>query len=289
MTPPATTVLEDTLRRDVAILSTLDHLHCATVSQLHAICFPYNTLATARLSLHSLTQARFIAHTPWQVQCGSREGGQIWSLTAKGNDVLQRYVPHVPPLARLDLACPSSAIEHEEWRVRLQVRTLLVRLALEVRQTAVLQSIAVHLPWNMSWPSAWGHLPLPDPDACITVTWQPAERKPGDWLPWLEPTTTGGSIVYHPIFLERSYARVNLLDLLTIWAERWPDGPCVPLVILQEDDHCTPVVQQFQSVPQVPAVRLASWAALTSGVTHARLLDERGEPCCLRPHQGEVH
>ena len=86
MTPPAPTVLEDSLRRDVAILSTLAHLHCTTIPQLHALCFPYHTLATARLSLHYLAQAGFIAHTPWQVRCGSREGGQIWSLTAKGND-----------------------------------------------------------------------------------------------------------------------------------------------------------------------------------------------------------
>ncbi len=52
MAMQAATVLEDGLKRDVAILSTLAHLHCATVSQLHALCFPFHTLATARLTLH---------------------------------------------------------------------------------------------------------------------------------------------------------------------------------------------------------------------------------------------
>jgi hypothetical protein len=78
MTTPAATVLDDTLKRDVAILSTLAQLHCATVVQLHALCFPYHTLATARTTLFYLAEAHFIARSTWRLRGLSQERGQVW-------------------------------------------------------------------------------------------------------------------------------------------------------------------------------------------------------------------
>src|SRR3954453_2462005 len=126
--------VDDMLKRDGAILSTLAHFQCATVHQLHPLCFPSHTLATARITLYYLAEAHFIARSNWRLKRESHERGQVWTLTAKGHALLQRYVQHTPPLTHIDLARPSSAIEHEEWRVRIQIRTLLVRLLLEARR-----------------------------------------------------------------------------------------------------------------------------------------------------------
>jgi hypothetical protein len=279
------TVLEDALRRDVAILSTLAHLHSATIQQIHALCFPYHALATTRTTLRYLAEAHFVAHSSWRLKHESYERGQVWVLAARGHDLLQRYAPHVPPLARIDLGRPSTAVEHEEWRVRLQVRTLLVRLLLEARQRPLLQCIEVQLPWSASWPTAWGQAPLPDPDACMIVAWHPAERKAGDWLPWLEAEAPQGAMIHHPIYLERIHARTNLVAMLLAWSGSMPDGQQVPLVILQDEDRCAPALQQLQALREIPAVRLTSWAAMSMGLAQAQMRDEHGLACALRPLQ----
>ena len=283
MAKQAATGFEDGLRRDIAILSTLAHLHCATVSHLHALCFPFHTLATARLTLRYLAEANFIARSMWRLKRETDERGQVWVLTAKGIDLLQRYVPHVPPLARISLARPSTAVEHEEWRIRLQVRTLLVRLVLEARQTRLLHAAEVQFPWSASWPTAWGTAPLPVADACIIVTWQPAERKASDWLPWIDPTPAQGHTVHHPIYLERTQAHVNLLDLLPAWSQHHLDEQPIPLVIVRDDRRCQPLVQQLQAVADAPVVRLTNWAGLDGGLVHARWWDEHGATRGLMP------
>ena len=283
MTMQVATALEDALKRDIAILSTLAHLHYATVQQIHALCFPYHTLATARMTLHYLAEANFVAHSSWRVRGLSRELGQVWTLTAKGNGLLQRYVPHVPPLARIDLARPGSALEHEEWRVRIHVRTLLVRLLLEARATDVLSCVEVQLPWNASWPTAWGLVPQPEPDALIAVAWNPAERQPTDWLPWLAPTSVSTSAIRYPIYLERTYAQTNVAEALQTWAQLWPAPGHIPVVILQHEGRYAPTYQQLATLPLSPPLRLATWTALEAGITHEQWRDERGMPCGLHP------
>ncbi|MDQ5853495.1 MAG: replication-relaxation family protein [Chloroflexota bacterium] len=277
------TALDDGLQRDVAILSTLAHLHCATAQQLHALCFPYHTIATTRTTLYYLAEAHFLAHTPWRLKRESSERGQVWTLAAKGHDLLQRYVSNVPPLARIDLARPSTALEHEEWRIRLQVRTLLVRLLLVARQLPLLHAVAVELPWSASWPTAWGDVPLPDQDACLSVTWHPAERKAADWLPWLELPPTQATTMLHPIYLERAHARTNLASMLQAWSQNWPDRPLLPVVILQDEGRYAPTLQQLHTLPQAPSVRLCTLAALEGGLPQAQLRDEHGAACGLRP------
>ena len=283
MTMQAATALDDGLQRDVAILSTLAYLHCATAQQLHALCFPYHTIATTRTTLYYLAEAHFIARTPWRLKRESDERGQVWALAAKGHDLLQRYIPHLPPLARIDLARPSTALEHEEWRVRLQVRTLLVRLLLAARQTPLLLAIEVQLPWNASWPTARGDVPLPGPDACVAITWHPAERKAADWLPWLEPSPTQATTILHPIYVERTHARTNLASMLPAWSQNWPDQHLLPVVILQDEGRYAPTLQQLHTLPQAPAVRLGTLAALEGGLPQAQWRDEHGVACGLRP------
>ncbi len=284
MAMQAATVLEDGLKRDVAILSTLAHLHCATFSQLHALCFPFHTLGTARLTLRYLAEANFIARSTWRLKYERDERGQVWVLSAKGIDVLQRYAPHVPPLARIDLGRPSTAVEYEEWRIRLQVRTLLIRLLLEARQTPLLHALEIRLPWSASWPTAWGQVPLPDPDACISVTWRPAERQGVDWLPWLDPGPAHQHTIHHPIYLERAYAQTNLLDLVPAPSQCRPNEQVVPLLVLRDEARRLPILEHVQALPEAPAMRLATWAALDEGLTHALWLDERGATCALQPH-----
>ena len=281
------TVLEDALRRDVAILSTLAHLHCATVAQIHALCFPFHTLATARLTLHYLAEANFIARSTWRLKQDAR--GQVWVLTAKGSDLLQRYAPRVPPLARIDLSRPSTAVEHEEWRIRFQVRTLLTRFVLEARQHALLQAVEVLLPSCANWPTAWGQAFTPDPDAWLRVVWQPSERKAAAWLPWLDPALDLAHAIHYPIYLERTHARTNLLDLLPAWSQGQAPQPIVPLLILTQDACRELLMQQLPLLPQTPAVRLATWTALEGSLTRAFWMDETGAPCRLQPrHELEV-
>ncbi len=276
----AVTTLEDALRRDVAILSTLAHLHCATIAQIHALCFPFHTLATARLTLHYLAEANFIARSTWRLK---RDGGQVWVLTAKGNALLQRYVPRVPPLVRIDLGRPSTAVEHEEWRIRLHVRALLTGFVLQARQQALLHTADVLLPCAASWPTAWGHVSIPDPDACLRVVWHPAERKAADWLPWLDPGSDLAHAIHHPIYLERTHARTNLLDLLPAWSQVPAPQPMAPLLILASHARHAAMVQQLRRLPEAPAVRLVTWAALGGSLTRAPWTDATGVPCRLQP------
>src|SRR5690349_21718937 len=97
----AGTVLDELLKRDICILSTLAHFHSVTVPQLHALCFPFQTLATARTTLYHLAEAHFIARSNWQVRGLRHDQGQVWTFTTKGHEHLKRYLPLVPPLARI--------------------------------------------------------------------------------------------------------------------------------------------------------------------------------------------
>ncbi len=173
----ATPAFQQNLQRDVQILLALAHLHCATLPQIHALCFPFQVLATAPITLRSLAEGNFLAHSTWQLKRGSRERGQVWVLTSKGHGLLQRYVPSIPPLAPVDLGRPSTAVEHEEWSVRLDVRTLLIRLILKARRTAMLHTLDLHLPWEVSITSLCSAGPRPGPDAVLRIAWHPPERQ----------------------------------------------------------------------------------------------------------------
>lgn len=278
---PAVTVLDDTLKRDVAILSTLAQLHCATVSQLHALCFPYHTLATTRTTLFYLAEAHFIARSTWRVRGLSQERGQVWILTAKGHDLLQRYVPYVPSLARIDLGRPSTALEHEEWRVRIWIRTLLVRLLLHARQLPFLHGLEVQLPGNAGWPTPCAQLAPPEPDAFISVVWHPAERQSSDWLPWLAPGPLADTVIHYPIFVERTHAQTNVAELLPLWTDNASPSPHIPIVILQDEARYAALSARVSMLPLAGAIRVATRAALEAGAARGEEHDEHNLRCGL--------
>ncbi len=238
-------------------------------------------MSTARTTLYYLAEAHFIARSTWRARGLSHERGQVWTLTVKGNDLLQRYAPYVPPLARIDLGRPSTALEHEEWRVRLQIRTLLVQLLLEARRASVLHSLEVQLPGNANWPTVWDHAVQPEPDALISVVWQPAERQSADWLPWLASTQILTSAIHYPIYIERAHAHANVAALLSRWVEASPASLYIPVVILQDEDRYASASLQLASLSQMPAIRLATWAILDKGITNDQWRNGHGLPCSL--------
>ena len=268
MTIPTATILDDTLKRDVAILSTLAQFHCATVPQLHALCFPYHALATARTTLFYLAEAHFIARSTWRVRGLSQERGQVWILTAKGHDLLQRYMPHLPPLARIDLGRPSTALEHEEWRVRIWLRTLLARLLLEARHVPFLHCLEVQFPGSANWPTSWGQLAQPEPDALISVVWHPAERQATDWLPWLACQSLPDIAIRYPIFVERAYALMNVAELLPVRIAMSSLSLVIPIVILQDEARYTSASEHVSMLAPAHLVRITTRAALERGTTH---------------------
>jgi len=192
----------------------------------------------------------------------------VWLLGAKGHDLLQRYIPHVPPQARLDLARPSTALEHEEWRVRLHLRTLLLRLVLEARRAPLLQALEIQLPRTRSWPTAWGQAPQSEPDALVSVVWSPATSQRDDWLPWLpsRPVPTGA--IHYPIYLERTHALSELAELLPIWAATWPEPRHIPVVVLRDDDRYTVACRELANLQPAAPVCLTTWTALDAGIGH---------------------
>ncbi len=281
MTMPAATVLDDTLKRDVAILSTLAQFHCATVPQLHALCFPHHALATARTTLFYLAEAHFIARSTWRVRGLSKERGQVWILTAKGHDLLQRYTPPLPPLARLDLCRPSTALEHDEWRVRIWIRTLLVRFLLEARRTPFLHGLEVQLPGNSSWPTSWAQLSQPEPDAFISVVWQPAVRQATDWLPWLASGPLVDTVIHYPIFVERTHAQTNVAELVPVWTANSSPSLHIPIVILQDEARYAAISAQVSRLSPASTIRIATWTALEAGITQDDRRDEHNLGCGL--------
>ena len=283
MTMHGAPLLDDGLGRDVAILSTLAHLHCATVLQLHALCFPYHTLATARITLHYLAEAHFITRSPWRLKRQSQERGQVWTLAARGHDLLQRYVSHVPPLARLDLGRPSTALEHEEWLVRLQVRTLLLRLLLEARRAPLLHCLEVQLPGTTNWPTAWGSAPQFEPDALVSVVWYPADQQPADWLPWLGSGPLAASAIRYPIYIERTHTQAALAELLSTSKATWHEAHFIPVVVLRDEARYTATAQYLASLPLPPPLQLATWAALDGDTAYDLWQDARGAAHGPRP------
>ena len=278
---------DDTLRRDIAILSTLAHLHCATVLQLHALCFPYQTLATARITLHYLAEANFVIRTCWRLKRETRERGQVWTLTAKGHDLLRRYVHDVPALTFLDLARPSTSLEHEEWRVRLQVRTLVLRLLLEARRAPLLQCLDVLLPTTANWPTSWGGAPQVEPDALISIVWQPGTRKGGEWLPWLDVGILPTTPIRYPIFVQRTHSQAIPTESLPTWAAMYSELQHIPVVVLRNEVGYTEATRQLTMLAPTSPIRLTTWAALHGDSGHKLWWDARGAASTLRLESDE--
>lgn len=167
--------------REITVLRTLALVGWLTTEQLHVLCFPGDAMATVRLTLRYLEGAGWLRHARWRIKATS--GSNVWCLGHKGPLILNRYGDGTPPRV-VDLARPSTAIEHEEWFVRLQVRLLLVRLILEARQTVLLNDVNVTL--SDVEPSTHGFASDAIlPDVMFTAFWTPQVMHAFDWLPWL--------------------------------------------------------------------------------------------------------
>lgn len=281
--------LEDSLKRDIAVLSTLAHVHYGTIQQLHALCFPNYALATTRMSLHYLEAAGLVTHSTWRLRRGRYiagpeigcERGQVWILTARGWYLLQQYTTNVPPFMSVDLARPSTAIEHEEWRVRLDVRFLLMRLVLEARDRALLNDVEIILPGGAGWPEGWQYASCPQPDALISVLWSPTVCQPYDWLPWIAPRTGLTNQIHYPIYLERNLSKRSITEVVCAWSQISTEHPFIPTVILNTEERLVSTYQRAVALPNPPFLRLTTWNALEAGVVRNEWRDEHGRVCGL--------
>ncbi len=112
----ATTGLEDGLKRDVAILSTLAHLHCVW-DRSASSCIMFSPSCSGNgpneLALFGggwICGTKYLANEacePGTRQDISRERGQIWILTPKGHDLLQQHILDAPPIG-LDRSRPTE-------------------------------------------------------------------------------------------------------------------------------------------------------------------------------------
>jgi hypothetical protein len=254
----------DLVAREVTVLRTLAHVGWLTTDQLHALCFPGDAMATVRTTLRSLEDAGWICHARWRIK--STSGSNVWGIGYKGPFILSRYGDGVPPRL-LNLTRPSTAIEHEEWYVRLQARLLLVRLILCARQTALL----AHLDATFTDADpiisdvASGGTP---PDAVFMITWAPPIVQRFDWLPWLHRGVArpGDHTVRYAVFFDRTahlahpmYAPGPQYRLDTIGTDHM-------IIVVSDAAHIARVQQTVAQ--QAPSAVVVAWTDIAQQVGH---------------------
>src|SRR3954451_21104021 len=159
---------EARLKRDLKVLTTLALLGCATFPQLYALCFPHCVVTTARVALINLVESGYLTHSRWYLKQATRERGRVWTITPRGTTILQRYIALPVALPEIDLGCPSTSVEYDLGRTRIQARTLIVALILEARRSSFLTGLNVQLtdglPAFLWEPSS--------PDTLLTIWWR---------------------------------------------------------------------------------------------------------------------
>lgn len=261
---------------DTTILSTLAHLGCASFEQLHALCFPNAVLATARLKLNALISAGLIAHSPWRLPSRNRHSGHVWTMTQQG---LERFQQHAaPPSPIPDMGRPSTAREYEEWRVRLLVRTFVVRLILEARQDPVCANLDVS--FSLTHPTPLGPLYPAQPDALLAIVWQPAQVQPPDWLPWPRQPGQAKSGTRYPVHIERQGNVASLDQLIERSIEQQAVG--VPLVILTNADRYRIAHDLLRHRSKRRPIRMTHWNLLQTSIDGPVWRDMAGTARTLR-------
>jgi hypothetical protein len=269
---------------DHTIVSTLAHLGCASFEQLHALCFPNAVLATARLKLNTLIDGGVIMHSPWRLPSRSRHSGHVWTITQQGLDMLERAgtrtAASIPDMGR-----PSTGREYEEWRVRLLVRTFVVRLILEARQDPLCANLSVT--FLLAHPTPLGPLYAAQPDALLSVRWEPAAVQAPDWLPWCGAAAHDAAAARYRIYVERQ-GNVASLDQLI---ERSVDQPApgVPLVLMTTADRQRIAFDLLRHRGYSQVFRIAQWGALQTSVDGRVWRDAAGEARKLRLDADEAH
>lgn len=268
---------------DNTILNTLAHLGCASFEQLHALCFPNAVLATARLKLNALVEAGVIMHSPWRLPSRSRHSGHVWTITQYGMEAMEP-LSDAPILSIPDMGRPSTAREYEEWRVRLQVRTFVVRLILEARQDRLCADFDAS--FSLAHPTPLGPLYPAQPDAILSVQWDPSAVQATDWLPWRSQIMSGAAVVRYPAYIERQGNVASLEQLVERSIEQ--STPGVPLVILTSADRQRIVLDLLRHRGYTQPMRLAHWGALQNEVDGTAWRDALGGIRRLRPGEEEA-
>ncbi len=278
---PVTTAACDTrLTRDVAVLSTLAHVAWLTTDQLHALCFPETKLATVRTALRYYEEAGWLRRARWGISGCPKH--HVWTITTKGNTIVARYTPiHVQPQF-VDLSRPSTALEQDEHRVQMVVRTFLVRLILEARARPCLAQLSVTLKGGTPAHSGVPFAAIA-PDAMLSVVWEPARRQAAIWLPWRDGAQHTDHLMHYPLYVDRA---VHPDQHAVMFAERDAPSathPCIPLLICDHDDRLRAVQHTLQARMPQQAVRMSTWTRLERGITEHTWQDAAGHACTLRP------
>lgn len=256
---------------DNTIVKTLAHLGCASFEQLHALCFPNAVLATARLKLNALISAGMIMHSPWRLPSRNRHSGHVWTITQHALEMLEQSgVPHTPSIP--DMGRPSTAREYEEWRVRLQVRTFVVRLILEARQDPLFADLDVT--FLLAHPTPLGPLYTAQPDATLLIVWHPPTVQPIDWLPWSRPGLRSSAALSYPVYLERQGNVASLDQLIDRSTDQ--STPCIPLVLLTSADRYRIAHDLLRHRGYSRPIRLAHWNSLQSSIAGTGWRDAAG-------------
>lgn len=257
--------LDAAVKREVAVLSTLAHLGSLSIQHLHALCFPNCMLATARTHLRYLEDAGYVRHARWRIKASSGYQGQMWTITTKGARMAEHYLPSAASHQILDLARPSTALEHEEWRVRIDVRSFLVKLIMEARRRPLLAHLALAQP--RVWPAALntGGYDLV-PDITLSIVWQPGHANPMDWLPWQSgPSAHAGQPVEYAIWVDRNLGEFpvdRLLEGGVVCNGHSKATTCV----VRGSEHYALAQDQNARLHQPVGVRLVTWEMLEEGI-----------------------
>jgi hypothetical protein len=162
-----------------------------------------------------------------------------------------------------------------------------LRLLLEARRAPLLQCLDVLLPTTANWPTSWGGAPQVEPDALISIVWQPGTRKGGEWLPWLDVGTLPTTPIRYPIFVQRTHSQAIPAELLPTWAAMYSELGHIPVVVLRNEDRYTEATRQLTMLGPTSPIRLTTWAALHSDTGHKLWWDARGAASTLRPESDE--
>ena len=256
------------LQRGLCVLRTLAHLGCGHFGHLHTICFPGGSQSTMRLVLHDLERVHYILRSQWRLT-HDNERGSVWTITRDGLAFLAQREDLPPTRPLLDLGRPSTRHESAAWQARLQIRTVLARLILEVRQYPLVAWLSI-VAGDLTSAAPFG-APRIDPDALVSVVWHPPLRQGPDWLPWETPAPS------RPVTYAMYVLHEESVPVLDAMLARAADEQTVPVLMCCSDAQR---LQLLERVAALPAVRLTTHHALGSAFAES-WWDRTGQSCSL--------
>lgn len=267
----------------VALLHTIGHLQFATIDHLHAICMPEETISRARLSLAALRAGGYVTATPWRLPRVCQERGSVWTLTPGGRTWLYGYGITVETLPTPELDVPSTPLERDEWRIRMAVRSLIVRLVVQARRVPTVADIRVQV--YADWPTPYAP-PRMEGDAQLDVVWTSPIVQPPDWLPWTASSTVHSGAARAFIYVDRPLPPDRVLHFAL---ERASQADATAVVIWQTAERLAQAVDALAALPAHDvSIRMTTYDLIASDVFGASWRDARGRPCSLRPQIEEL-